>query len=59
MASAYIENKISENGEVFGSQTVESLPKEERLEKAAILAPILRALNTSVNQDVVRKRKKI
>ena len=59
MASAYIENKISENGEVFGGQTVESLPKEERLEKAAILAPILIGLNTSVNQDVVRKRKNI
>ncbi|MBU2921552.1 bifunctional aldolase/short-chain dehydrogenase [Winogradskyella psychrotolerans] len=52
MASAYIENKISENGEVFGGQTVESLPKEERLEKAAVLAPILRGLCASENRMI-------
>jgi len=52
MASAYIENKISENGEVFGGQIVESLPKEERLEKAAILAPILRGLCASENRMI-------
>ena len=52
MASAYIENKISENGEVFGGQTVDSLPKEERLEKAAILAPILRGLCASENRMI-------
>jgi rhamnulose-1-phosphate aldolase/alcohol dehydrogenase len=52
MASAYIENKISENGDVFGGQIVESLPKEERLEKAAILAPILRGLCASENRMI-------
>jgi len=52
MASAYIENKISENGEVFGGQIVQSLLKEERLEKAAVLAPILRGLCSSENRMI-------
>ncbi|WP_458628309.1 bifunctional aldolase/short-chain dehydrogenase [Winogradskyella sp. PC D3.3] len=52
MASAYIENKIAENGDVFGGQIVESLPKEERLEKAAILAPVLRGLCASENRMI-------
>lgn len=52
MASAYIENKISENGEVFGGQIIESLPKEERLEKAAVIAPLLRGLCSSENRMI-------
>lgn len=47
MASEYIENKIEENGNVFGGQKVNSLPKEERLEKAAQLMPMLRGLCSS------------
>ncbi|MEN3322252.1 bifunctional aldolase/short-chain dehydrogenase [Mariniflexile soesokkakense] len=47
MASEYIENKIKEKGSVFGGQKVESLPKEERLEKAAQLMPLLRGLCSS------------
>jgi rhamnulose-1-phosphate aldolase/alcohol dehydrogenase len=47
MASEYIENKIEENGSVFGGQKVNSLPKEERLEKAAQLMPMLRGLCSS------------
>lgn len=51
-ASAYIENKIADNGEVFGGQIVESLSKEDRLEKAATLAPLLRGLCSSENRMI-------
>tara|TARA_R110002167_G_scaffold353147_1_gene566305 strand:+ start:20443 stop:22548 length:2106 start_codon:yes stop_codon:yes gene_type:complete len=47
MASEYIEKKIKEKGSVFGGQKVNSLPKEERLEKAAQLMPMLRGLCSS------------
>ncbi|MFG6687361.1 bifunctional aldolase/short-chain dehydrogenase [Mariniflexile sp. HNIBRBA6329] len=47
MASEYIENKIKEKGSVFGGKKVESLAKEERLEKAAQLMPLLRGLCSS------------
>jgi rhamnulose-1-phosphate aldolase/alcohol dehydrogenase len=47
MASEYIENKIKEKGSVFGGQKVQSLPKEERMEKAAQLMPMLRGLCSS------------
>ncbi|WP_111307256.1 bifunctional aldolase/short-chain dehydrogenase [Confluentibacter sediminis] len=46
-ASEYIENKIKEKGSVFGGQKIESLPKEERLDKAAQLMPLLRGLCSS------------
>ena len=49
MASEFIENKIKENGSVFGGQKLKSLPKEERLEKAAQLMPLLRGLCSSEN----------
>jgi rhamnulose-1-phosphate aldolase/alcohol dehydrogenase len=52
MASEYIENKIKENGSVFGGQKVESLPKEERQEKAAELMPMLRGLCSSENRMI-------
>ena len=52
MASEYIENKIKEKGSVFGGQKVESLPKEERLEKAAQLMPMLRGLCSSKNRMI-------
>jgi rhamnulose-1-phosphate aldolase/alcohol dehydrogenase len=51
-ASAYIENKVSEKGAVFGGQIIESLPKEERLDKAASLAPLLRGLCSSENRMI-------
>jgi len=47
MASEYIETKIKEKGSVFGGQKVQSLPKEERLEKASQLMPLLRGLCSS------------
>lgn len=47
----YIENVTSANRKpTFGGQKIQSLPKEERLEKAAFLAPILRGLCS--NSDV-------
>ena len=52
MASEYIENRLKEQGEVFGGQKVESLPKEERLEKAAQLMPLLRGLCSSENRMI-------
>ncbi|MEA1786012.1 bifunctional aldolase/short-chain dehydrogenase [Arenibacter sp. GZD96] len=47
MASEYIAKKIKEKGSVFGGQKVESLPKKERLKKAAQLMPLLRGLCSS------------
>lgn len=52
MASEYIEKKIKEKGSVFGGQKVSSLPKQERLEKAAQLMPLLRGLCSSENQMI-------
>ncbi|MGP1990499.1 bifunctional aldolase/short-chain dehydrogenase [Zobellia laminariae] len=51
-ASEYIEKKIAENGSVFGGQKIESLAKEERLEKAAQLMPMLRGLCSSENRMI-------
>jgi rhamnulose-1-phosphate aldolase/alcohol dehydrogenase len=52
MASAYIEKKIEEKGSVFGRQKIESLPKQERLDKAAELIPLLRGLCSSENRMI-------
>ncbi|MFD0835686.1 bifunctional aldolase/short-chain dehydrogenase [Mariniflexile aquimaris] len=52
MASEYINKKIKEKGSVFGGQKMESLPKEERLEKAAQLMPLLRGLCSSENRMI-------
>ncbi len=52
MASEYIAKKIAEKGQVFGGQKVESLPAEERKEKAAQLMPLLRGLASSENRMV-------
>ncbi|NNF32521.1 MAG: bifunctional aldolase/short-chain dehydrogenase [Saprospiraceae bacterium] len=52
MASEYIEKKIQEKGSVFGGQKTESLPQEERLEKAAQLMPMLRGLCSSENRMI-------
>ncbi|QQQ29481.1 bifunctional aldolase/short-chain dehydrogenase [Chryseobacterium indoltheticum] len=51
-ASEYIAKKIEENGLVFGGQKVESLPAEERKNKAAQLMPLLRGLASSENRMV-------
>lgn len=52
MASEYIENKIKEKGAVFGGPKVQSLPKEQRLNKAAQLMPLLRGLCSSENRMI-------
>lgn len=51
-ASEYIVKKIEENGQVFGGQKVESLPADERKNKAAQLMPLLRGLASSENRMV-------
>ncbi|MGB5818457.1 MAG: bifunctional aldolase/short-chain dehydrogenase [Saonia sp.] len=52
MASMHIERKIRKNGNVFGGQKVQSLSKEERLDKAATLMPMLRGLCSSENRMI-------
>lgn len=52
MASEYIAKKIEENGQVFGGQKVESLPSDERKDKAAQIMPLLRGLASSENRMV-------
>lgn len=46
-ASQYIEDKIKDNGQVFGGHKITSLSKEDRLNKAAQLIPLLRGLCSS------------
>lgn len=43
----YLEDNYGKKGPVFGGAKIESLPKEERLAKAAALAPILRGFCSS------------
>jgi rhamnulose-1-phosphate aldolase/alcohol dehydrogenase len=43
----YLEDNYGKKGPVFGGQKIESLPKEERLKKAASLAPVLRGFCSS------------
>ena len=38
----FIETRIEENGVVFGGQKIESLPQQDRLKRAAAIAPVLR-----------------
>ncbi|MFS4482783.1 bifunctional aldolase/short-chain dehydrogenase [Hyunsoonleella sp. 2307UL5-6] len=52
MASDYITKKIKAGGPVFGGQKVESLPQEERLEKASQIMPLLRGLCSSENRMI-------
>lgn len=43
----YLEDNYGKKGPVFGGQKIKSLPKEERLAKAAALAPVLRGFCSS------------
>ncbi len=43
----YLEDNYGKNNPVFGGQKIQSLPKEERLKKAAALAPVLRGYCSS------------
>lgn len=51
-ASDYIQKKLTEKGNVFGGQKVESLTSEKRKEKATGLMPILRGLTSSENRMI-------
>lgn len=48
----YLEDNYGKKGEIFGGQKITSLSKEERAEKASVLAPVLRGLCSS---DIVKK----
>ena len=43
----YLQDNYGKKGEVFGGQILTSLPKDERLQKAATLAPVLRGFCSS------------
>ena len=43
----YLEDNYGKKGPVFGGQRIKSLPKEERVAKAATLAPVLRGFCSS------------
>jgi rhamnulose-1-phosphate aldolase/alcohol dehydrogenase len=43
----YLEDNYGKKGPIFGGQKIQSLPKEERLKKAALLAPVLRGFCSS------------
>src|SRR6478735_2174401 len=43
----YLEDNYGKKGPIFGGQKIEPLPKEERLAKAATLAPVLRGFCSS------------
>jgi len=51
-ASEYIAKKIEEKGQVFGGQKIESLPADERKNKAAQIMPLLRGLASSENRMI-------
>lgn len=52
MASRYIDEKIKDQGGVFRGQKIQSLPLNERKEKAAQLMPLLRGLCSSENRMI-------
>jgi len=45
----YLEDNYGKKREIFGGQKIKSLPKEERLAKAASLAPVLRGFCSSAD----------
>ncbi len=50
--ATYLEENYGKKGEVFGGQKITSLPKEERLKKAAQLAPILRGFCSNADDTL-------
>jgi len=48
----YLEDHIGKKGPVFGGEKLKALPKEERLAKAAALAPVLRGFCSSKQKMV-------
>ena len=47
ICAEYIEQNTGKKGPVFGGEKIQSLPKEDRLKKAAALAPVLRGFCSS------------
>jgi rhamnulose-1-phosphate aldolase/alcohol dehydrogenase len=49
----YLEDNYGKKGEIFGGQKIQSLSKEDRLKKAAQLAPVLRGFcsNSDLSQN--------
>lgn len=43
----YLEDNYGNKGQTFGGEKIQSLPKEQRLNKAALLAPVLRGFCSS------------
>jgi rhamnulose-1-phosphate aldolase/alcohol dehydrogenase len=48
----YLEDKIEKSGKVFGGRRLEALPKNERLQRAAVLSPQLRGFCSSQNRMI-------
>jgi len=48
----YLEDNYGKKGKTFGGEKIKSLPKEERLKKAALLAPVLRGFCSSETKMV-------
>jgi rhamnulose-1-phosphate aldolase/alcohol dehydrogenase len=48
----YLEDNYGKNRPVFGGEKIKSLPKEERSQKAAILAPVLRGFCSSFTKMI-------
>ncbi|MGV3585702.1 MAG: bifunctional aldolase/short-chain dehydrogenase [Adhaeribacter sp.] len=51
-ASEYLNENYGKNRPVFGGAKIQSLPKEQRLEKASTLIPLLRGLCSSQNRMI-------
>jgi rhamnose utilization protein RhaD (predicted bifunctional aldolase and dehydrogenase) len=47
ICAQYLEDNYGKKGKTFGGEKIKSLPKEERLQKAALLAPVLRGFCSS------------
>ena len=47
ICAQYLEDNYGKKGKTFGGEKIQSLPKEERLKKAALLAPVLRGFCSS------------
>ncbi|MBA4196222.1 MAG: bifunctional rhamnulose-1-phosphate aldolase/short-chain dehydrogenase [Chitinophaga sp.] len=45
--AAYLEDNYGKKGPIFGGEKIQSLPKEQRLKQAAVLAPVLRGFCSS------------
>jgi rhamnulose-1-phosphate aldolase/alcohol dehydrogenase len=48
----YLEDNYGKKGKIFGGEKIKSLPKEERVKKAALLAPVLRGFCSSETKMV-------